>query len=69
VNGRLTRVPYDPASGWVTGPQEVVIEGRNNDIVCGQFATHGATSVVVGPDGAIYIAVSRQRVSVQAPRL
>lgn len=54
VHGRLVRFPYNPATGQVTGPQEVVIEGRNNNLICGQFATHGATAVIVGPDNAMY---------------
>jgi hypothetical protein len=54
VHGRVVRFPYDAATGQVTGGQEVIVEGRNNKIICGQFATHGATSIIVGPDNALY---------------
>lgn len=55
VHGRVVRFKYDAVEGAITGPQEVVIEGRdNNKITCGQFATHGQTCVIVGPDGFMY---------------
>ncbi|RYY32834.1 hypothetical protein EON62_04890, partial [archaeon] len=57
VTGRYSRFPYDPAAGVITGPEQVVIEGATNDMICGQFATHGTTNSVIGPGGLLYLAI------------
>lgn len=54
VHGRVVRFPYDAQTGQLTGGQEVIIEGRTGKTICGQFATHGATCIIVGPDNALY---------------
>jgi glucose/arabinose dehydrogenase len=55
VTGRLVRWPY--ANGQVTGPEQIVIEGGNGNMICGQFASHSITVVIVGPDNALYVGV------------
>jgi hypothetical protein len=75
VYGRFSRVPYDPDANAVVGPEEVIVNG--NDMVdngfggwmpllCGQFATHGATAAAAGADGTVYFAAG-DGASYQAP--
>lgn len=53
--GRLSRFPYDPATGRVTGGEQILMDGADNGKqACTQFSTHGMTGLVVGPDGFIY---------------
>jgi len=59
VTGRVSRWPYDQATGTITGPEQIVLNGADGDIMCGQFSTHGTTMVIPGPDGFMYIAVRR----------
>ena len=72
---RYSRVPYDAAQGIVTGLEEVIIDGGTRvdngagdtmPLLCGQFATHGATAAVAGLDGTIYFAAG-DGASYQAP--
>jgi len=52
--GRVSRFPYDPASGTVTGPEQIIIDGQdNNRQACVQFVTHGMTGLALADDGAI----------------
>jgi hypothetical protein len=55
VTGRLSRWPYK--NGFITGYEQVIIDGDSESMICGQFSSHGITDVIVGPDNAIYVAV------------
>lgn len=53
--GRLSRYPYDVATGRVTGAEQILMDGEDNGKQsCTQFSTHGTTGLVVGPDGFVY---------------
>ena len=62
VYGHYSRFPYDAAAGVVTGGEQTIVAGATmvdngagglQPLLCGQFATHGATAAVAGADGTI----------------
>ena len=65
--GRVSRFPYDAATATITGPEDIVMDGENNDKQgCSQFSTHGITGLVVGADNFIYFSFG-EGASFQAP--
>jgi hypothetical protein len=57
ITGRLSRWPLDPATGTVSGDEQILIDGNKPvfEAYCVQFSTHAVTSVVeLG--GLLYVA-------------
>jgi hypothetical protein len=50
VQGRLSRIPVDPATGVVNGPEQVLI----GPDWCQQYPSHSIGHLAFGPDGALY---------------
>jgi hypothetical protein len=50
VQGRLSRIPVDPATGVANGPEQVLI----GPDWCQQYPSHSIGHLAFGPDGALY---------------